>query len=113
MHYLLNTITPALEKHLEGSMFHNLTEELKINTYKNCYALHFNEGKLPLIQELGQQPWGDISIRSHDFVRLVFGTHTLDELKNMNCDIMVSGELKTLFETLFPKRESYIHYYYC
>ncbi|MHA1934663.1 MAG: GNAT family N-acetyltransferase [Candidatus Thorarchaeota archaeon] len=111
--HLLNTISPALEKHLEGTMFSSITRELKINTYGNCYLLHFVDGKLSPVQELGRQPWGDLSIRNHDFIRLVLGESTLDELKKMNSDVTVSGELIPFVETLFPKGESFIHYYHC
>ena len=111
--HFLNTISPVLEKHLEGTIFSSITRELKINTYRNCYLLHFVEGKLAPVQELGRQPWGDLSIRNHDFVRLVLGESTLDELKKMNSDLTVSGELIPLIETLFPRGESFIHYYHC
>ncbi|MGY5854487.1 MAG: GNAT family N-acetyltransferase [Candidatus Thorarchaeota archaeon] len=113
MVHLLNTIAPALEKHLEGTMFSTFTRELRINTYRNCFLLNFVEGNLTLIKELGPQPWGDLAVRFHDFTRLVFGECTIDELRRMNSDAMVSGELKSLIETLFPQGESFIHYYHC
>ncbi len=113
MKYLLETISPALERHLDGTMFEGITRNLRINTYKNCYVLHFRDGRLATIQELGQQPWGDISIREQDFVRLLLSGWTLDELRMMNCDTMVPGELKLFLDTLFPKGESFIHYYQC
>ncbi|MGY5876114.1 MAG: hypothetical protein RTU30_10235, partial [Candidatus Thorarchaeota archaeon] len=113
MVYLLNTVAPAIEKHLEDTMFSSLSQELRINTYRNCYLLNFEDGVLTLVKELGPQPWGDLSIRYHDLIRLVFGERTFDELREMNSDAMVSGDLKSLIATLFPKGESFIHYYQC
>jgi len=113
MVHLLEQITPALETRLKNTLYSNITQVLKINTYSNCYDLHFESGKLTLVQEIGRQPWGNLSIRNHDLVRLIFGEFGLHELKKMNSDMTVSGELVDFIETLFPKGESFIHYYYC
>ena len=113
MELLLRDIVPALERHLKGTMFSNLTRELTINTYHNCYSLVFEDGKLNLVRDLGIKPWGDLSIRYHDLVRLIFGESDLLELRRMHADIMFSGDIKAFIDTLFPKGESHIHYCYC
>jgi hypothetical protein len=113
MIHLLEQITPALEQHLVGTMFNDITCVLRVNTYSHCYELHFEHGKLNLIKDLGRQPWGDLSLRNHDFVRLIFGQINLSELMKTSDDVMVSGELVEFFNTLFPRGESFIHYYHC
>ena len=49
----------------------------------------------------------------NDLVRLVLGDYNTEELRSQNIDFIVSKELKPLVETLFPKKNSFIAYYYC
>ena len=112
----LEQIRPALESHLIGTMFEGMTRELAINTYEHCYILSFVNGKLAPVKDIGMQEVGEYrTFRAppNDFVRLVLGNYDTEELRNQNIDFIVSKELKLLVETLFPKRDSFIAYYYC
>lgn len=112
----LNKIRPVLARRLKGTMFEDLTREIFINTYQTCYKLPFQNGELNAIEEIGMQKIGsylDIRLLPKGFARLVLGEFTIEELRKQNVDFIVRGGFKTLLETLFPKRESYIHYYYC
>ena len=112
----LEQIRPAIESHLIGTMFEGLTRELAINTYEHCYLLSFVNGKLAPVKDFGIQEVGEYrNFRAppNDLVRLVLGDYTIEELRNQNIDFIVSKELKPLVETLFPKRDSFIAYYYC
>jgi hypothetical protein len=97
-------------------MFEGMTRELAINTYEHCYLLPFVKGKLAAVKDIGIQEVGEYrTFRAlpNDLVRLVLGDYTIEELRNQNIDFIVSKELKLLVETLFPKRDSFIAYYYC
>jgi hypothetical protein len=113
---LLRNIRPVLEKRLIGTMFEGLTEDLMLNTFRNCYDLKFVNGKIESISDLGMQEVDENRrFRSppDDLVRLVLGAYGIDELSHNNIDFLVSNSLKSLIKTLFPKRESCIYYYMC
>jgi GNAT superfamily N-acetyltransferase len=113
---LLNQIRPALESRLIGTMFEGMTRELAINTYEHCYLLSFVNGKIAAVKDIGMQDVGEYrTFRAppNDLVRLILGDYDAEELRNQNIDFIVSREMKPLVETLFPKRSSFIAYYYC
>ncbi len=113
---LLNKIRPVLSRRLEGTMFEGLTREIVINTYRTCYKLTFQNGELKPIEDIGMQKtdrYMDIRLLPQGFVRLILGEFTIDELKNQNVDFIVRLGHRTLLQTLFPKKESYIHHYFC
>ncbi|TET11025.1 MAG: GNAT family N-acetyltransferase [Candidatus Thorarchaeota archaeon] len=112
----LEQIRPALESRFIGTMFEGLTRELAINTYEHCYILSFVNGKLAPVKDIGMQEVGEYrNFRAppNDLVRLVLGDYNTEELRSQNIDFIVSKELKPLVETLFPKKNSFIAYYYC
>ncbi len=112
----LEQIRPALENRLIGTMFEGMTRELAINTYEHCYVLSFVNGKLASVKDIGMQEVGEYrNFRAppNDLVRLVLGDYNTEELRSQNIDFIVSKELKPLVETLFPKKNSFIAYYYC
>ncbi|MHA2142220.1 MAG: GNAT family N-acetyltransferase [Candidatus Thorarchaeota archaeon] len=112
----LKRIRPVLHKRIRKTMFDGLTQEVTINTYRNCYVLDFQGGKIRQIKDLGIHEEGkNLSFRAppNDFVRLVLGQYSIDELSKQNIDFLVTGQVKSLISTLFPKQESFIGYYYC
>ncbi len=112
----LEQIRPALESRLIGTMFEGMTRELAVNTYEHCYLLSFVKGKLAPVKDIGMQEVGEYrNFRAppNDLVRLVLGDYNAEELRSQNIDFIVSKELKPLVETLFPKKSSFIAYYYC
>ncbi len=112
----LGQIRPVLENRLIGTMFEGMTHELAINAYEHCYLLSFVNGNLTTVKDIGMQEvreYRTFSAPPNDLVRLVLGDYTIEELRYQNIDFIVSKELKPLVETLFPKRDSFIAYYYC
>lgn len=112
----LEQIRPTIESRLIGTMFEGMTRELAINTYEHCYVLSFVNGKLAPVKDIGMQEVGEYrNFRAppNDLVRLTLGDYNTDELRSQNIDFIVSKELKPLVETLFPKKNSFIAYYYC
>ncbi|MFW9845808.1 MAG: GNAT family N-acetyltransferase [Candidatus Thorarchaeota archaeon] len=112
----LKRVRPVLEKRLRKTMFKGFTQEVTINTYRHCYVLDFQGGKIRQVKDLGIHKDGmNMSFRSppNDFVRLLLGQYDIEELGNHNIDFIVAGPVRSLISTLFPKQESYIGYYYC
>jgi hypothetical protein len=112
----LKRIRPVLQGRLRGTMFDGLTQEVTINTYRHCYVLNFQGGKIQEIKDLGIHEDGkNLSFRAppHDFVRLLLGQYSIEELNRQNIDFLVAGAVKSLIATLFPKQESFIGYYSC
>jgi hypothetical protein len=112
----LRRIRPVLQKRLQKTMFEGLTKEVTINTYRHCYVLDFQDGKIKQVKDLGIHEDGkNLSFRAppNDFVRLLLGQYSIEELNQQNTDFLVSGQVKALIKTLFPKQESFIGYYHC
>ncbi|MFX0108150.1 MAG: hypothetical protein ACFE7R_07695, partial [Candidatus Hodarchaeota archaeon] len=112
----LKRIRPVFQKRLRGTMFEGLTQKVTINTYRHCYVLDFQDGRIQQIKDLGIHEDGkNLSFRSppNDFVRLLLGQYSIDEISQQNIDFLVSGSVKSLISTLFPKQESFIGYYHC
>ena len=112
----LQKITPVLEKRLKGTMFEGLTYDVKMNTFQNCYSLKFVNGKISEVTNLGPQEVREsLAFRSppNDLVRLVLGAYSIEELEQNNIDFIVRGDVRLIAETLFPKKESSVYYYFC
>jgi len=112
----LEQIRPTIESRLIGTMFEGMTRELAINTYEHCYVLSFVNGKIAPVKDIGMQEVGEYSdfrAPPNDLARLTLGDYNTDELRSQNIDFIMSKELKPLVETLFPKKNSFIAYYYC
>lgn len=113
---LLDKISPVLEKRLVGSMFEGLTKDLTVNTFRHCYLLKFVKGKIESVTDIGMQEVDEsrgFRAPPNDLIRLIFGVYDIDEISHNNIDFIVRRDLKSLVETLFPKGESCISYYYC
>ncbi|MHA2600898.1 MAG: GNAT family N-acetyltransferase [Candidatus Thorarchaeota archaeon SMTZ1-83] len=113
---LLKKISRVLEKRLKGTMFHGLTYDVMLNTHRNCYLLRFKNGKITKVQDLGMQETGDrreFRAPPNELAKLILGDYSIDELNRANIDFLVDGRIRSLIQTLFPKRESCIAYYMC
>ncbi len=108
---LLSAIGPALESRLVESPFAGLTEEVKLNFYRETVALHFAEGKLKQTQSLdsGQGP---IRIPPRAAVPLVLGYRSREELKDSWPDMGMPSKEAYLIDVLFPKMVSHIYTIY-
>ncbi len=111
---LLFQIKPVLERRLVGTMFHNTSRTLWLNTYQRCYSLEFENGKVTSIEDIGFQDgrqYSEVRSSHENLVRLIFGEFDIDELNRHDIDFIVSGPTRTFLQTLFPKNESHIAYY--
>lgn len=112
----LRKIKPILDKRLKGTIFENLSYTLPLNTYEHCYELEIVDGTIIEITDSGPSEVGektDFRTPPADFVRLVLGDYQLDELSTMNMDFLVSGKVRSLISTVFPRKESLISFYHC
>lgn len=112
---LLEKISPVLERRLRGTMFEGLTYDVIMNTFQNCYSLKFSNGKIVDISDLGPQEVNEnqaFRAPPKDLVRLVLGAYSIKEIEQNNIDFIVRGEVRLITETLFPKKESSVYYYF-
>ncbi len=112
----LRKVIPVLEGRLEGTMYESLTREFAINTYRDCYILNFVEGQITSVENIGFQGHDkhtEFRSMRRDFVRLLLGQNSVKELSEMNSDFIVSGRIRGLVESLFPKKESHAPFYHC
>ncbi len=110
----LNKIRPVLEARLKDTMYQNLSREILISTYQDCYRFTFKKGKLEPIENLGMQSTRSregIRIPPHDLVRMILGDYSIEELRYQDMDFIVRPGSKHLLETLFPKQESFLYPY--
>jgi len=107
---------PVLERRLKGTMFEGLTYDVRMNTFQNCYSLNFVNGKISQVTDLGpQEVRENQEFRSppNDLVRLILGAYNIEELEQNNIDFIARGGIRVIVETLFPKKESSVYYYFC
>ena len=113
---MLQKISPVLERRLKGTMFEGLTYDVIMNSFQNCYKLKFVNGKIVDVTNLGPQQVNEnqaFRAPPKDLARLVLGAYSIKEIEQNNIDFIVRGEIRLIAETLFPKRESSIYYYFC
>ncbi len=110
----LKQIRLVLEKRIKNTMYSRLNRIININTYRECISIEFVSGKIRSIKNIGfqdGQEYSDIRSSKEDFVRMVLGQYSREEINEYQIDFLVRLSLRTLFETLFPKKESHISYY--
>lgn len=110
---LLTKLAPVLERRVAASAWAEVTTKLRINLFRQAFALHLVAGKVAQVAPLGfvdasmGADGGDLCIPPDAFVRLLFGYRTLDQLVDAWPDIVVKPERRALIETLFPPLRSY------
>ena len=112
---LLQKISPVLERRLKGTMFEGLTYDVIVNTFQNCYKLKFVNGKIDEVTNLGPQQVNEnqaFRAPPNDLARLVLGAYSIKEIEQNNIDFIVRGDVRLIAETLFPKKESSVYYYF-
>jgi hypothetical protein len=111
----LQVITPALERHLEGSLVGGYSGEFKLSFYHTGIGMHFEKGKILEIKklvgdELAKGTEGkECSAAFPDltFLQVLFGWRSVDEVRHLFPDCgWRNSEVKTLLETLFPRKSS-------
>jgi predicted acetyltransferase len=110
----LNTIRPVLQNRIKGTMYEGFTREIDFNLYRTCYRFKFVNGRLDTIEDIGMQGTDTnqaFRIPPSDFIRLVLGDCSVDELRSHNVDFTIRAGKKHLLETLFPKKPSFLYNY--
>ncbi len=110
----LNKIRPVIEYRLKGTMYERLTREIEINIYRTCFRFKFMNGQLRSIEDIGMQPTDTrqpFRLPPPDFIRLVLGDYSIEELRSYTTDFTIHPGKKHLLETLFPNRPSYLYNY--
>jgi hypothetical protein len=111
---LLHKLAPVLAARLAASPYAGLTDTLTINLYRQAYALRFEMGMLEAVEPLGfvdasmGAEGGDLRIPPDALMRLLLGYRTLDELMDAWPDIGMRPTRRHLWQTLWPKQNSYI-----
>jgi len=111
---LLRTIAPVLERRVAASPLARLTRDVRISLYRETIQVRFAAGKLTEVANVGFTPWHEEPIRFPplQFIPLVLGYRTWQELKTAFPDVEVTPESRLLVDTLFPKTESFIYTIY-
>jgi GNAT superfamily N-acetyltransferase len=109
---LLRALTPVLERRVAGSPFAGLTRTVRLGLYRETLELRFKTGKLAEVANLN--PAGDeaICFPPLQFIPLVLGHRTWEELHATYPDASVAPAWRLLVDTLFPKVASFIYIIY-
>jgi len=105
---LLSAIGPVLERRLAESPFSGLTEEVKLNFYREAVALNFVDGKIKKVQKLDSAD-GSICVPPRAAVPLVLGYRSREELGDSWPDLSMPPKEAYLIDILFPKMASHIY----
>jgi predicted acetyltransferase len=105
---LLQTVAPVLEERLAHSPFAGMTRDVQFGFFRDAVLLRFVEGRLVEVTE-GGPAQGEINFPPLKIIPLIFGHHTIDELRAANPDIYVAGVWRLLLEALFPKAPGFIY----
>ena len=105
----LRTIAPVLEERLAASPAVAWTGELRIDLYRGGLLLRFDEGRLAEIEPWATPPAGssersaDASVPRDDFLHLLFGNRTIEELERTTADCLLNTDAGALLlDVLFP-----------
>jgi len=109
---LLRALAPVLERRIAASPFAGLTRNVRLSLYRETVELRFVAGRLMEIANLGFT--GDESIRFPplQFIPLLMGYRTVEELRAAHPDVSVAPAWRLLVDTLFPKVTSFIYTIY-
>ncbi len=104
-------IRTVLEKRLQKSAKAGFSGSLRLNFYRQQYALTFQDGKLELIDSYHPEQFldGDAYFPGMSFLQLLFGYRAMDELKYAYADCFTNKpEIEDLLKVLFPKQPSHV-----
>ena len=110
----LRHVALELERRLAASDFAGLSRTLAISFYRGRLALRFEAGRLAGVEEWydrrgmgpGETGGAGVGMAREQFVQLVFGYRSLEELREWHADVLADDEDGRLLEVLFPKRLS-------
>lgn len=106
---LLRKLAPVLERRIAGSLFAGLSQKVNLNLYRETFELHFEDGKLVTVTNIGFQDGGDIRIPPNLLTPLLLGYRSREELCNSYPDVAIWGQAQHLIDVLFPKLQGFIY----
>lgn len=109
---LLEKIAPLLESRLAGTRFSGLGERLNLNFRRFSVDLVFESGKVAGVSLSSDCSDRAIGLNPYVFPQLLLGYRCREELEYAYPDVRIALSHRTLVDTLFPKRPSYIHHVY-
>jgi hypothetical protein len=97
-------ISPALEKHLLGTVVEGYSGELRLNFFRSGIRVRFVSGRLlPIEDWKPDEIWeGDARLPESAFLQLVCGWHRFNELSGIFAECWASHEAAILLDCLFP-----------
>lgn len=104
-------IAPALDQRLAASgVFNEYCGTLCIDFYRGGVRLVFEHGRLATAEEWRKPLWeaGQAGFPPAVFTQLLLGYRSFMELRHIYKDVWAEGVDRTLLETLFPPRPSYM-----
>jgi len=109
---LLRALAPVLERRVAGSPFAGLTRDVRLSLYRETLSLRFVAGRLAEVANLGFTGGEKIRFPPLQFIPLVLGYRTVEELCATYPDVSVAPAWRLLVDTLFPKVEAVIYTIY-
>ncbi len=109
---LLRALVPVLERRIAASPFAGLTRDVRLNLYRETLLLRFVAGRLTEVANLGFTGGEAICFPPLQFIPLVLGYRTVEELRGVYPDVSVAPAWRLLVDTLFPKVASFIYTIY-
>ena len=107
----LRVIAPVLERRLAESVCAGYSGELKISFYQSGLRLVFEKGCLSTVENwkpVIKDDEGSAEFPYLTFLQLVFGYHSLDELRAAYADCAANGAAGVVLDALFPKKASHV-----
>jgi GNAT superfamily N-acetyltransferase len=105
----LKTITPVLERRLEGSGANGYTGELKIGFLdQRGIRIQFEQGCIANVSAISGKDGYEAEFPWNLFLNVLFGYQTYDEIRHHLADTYANGKAIVLMETLFPKKRSWL-----
>ena len=103
-------IAPVLERRLEQSVLAGYTADLCIDFYRGGLRIVFEQGKLVTVEPWQKPLWGEsqAAFPRLIFTQLLLGYRSFGDLAYAHIDVRAEGIQRTLLETLFPRRPSFM-----
>ncbi|MBI5305862.1 MAG: GNAT family N-acetyltransferase [Chloroflexi bacterium] len=104
----IHHVAPALETNLQQSAFAGHTGEIKINEYRGGMRLILDKGSVRAETWQPIEHEADAGFPPRVFLQLLFGRHSMTELREVYPDAWAKDDAWFLLDALFPKRGSFV-----
>ncbi len=103
-------IAPVLEQRLEHSVLAGRSGDFCIGFYRGGLRLSFVQGKLVTVEPWQKPLWGECQAAFPPliFTQLLLGYRSFADLAYAHIDVRADGVDRTMLETLFPPRPSFM-----